>query len=251
MSDWTVLAGYFPSFAYGFMRVLGALAFMPIEGMTGGWGVKFSLALLFAPLLIWPLTGEATTLSAQALLADFAVGMALGLPSALSVQALGALGDFIDSARGQNLSELYSPLNGTSAGVTSVLLQKYSFALLLLVGALELVIVQVVESQSLWRLGAVGSEALGNLGMHLVRMTVLSIWQFCQISFPFVVAFLAVDLCSIYILKLTPGINLIGEVFLAKSVLAFYGIYLLSLGNLAKDAWALQAWAERALGLSV
>lgn len=216
-----------PSIVCLFMRILGALACLPFEGVASGWWLRFCAASVLSLTLIWGQNVSPINLSSSALIGDFLLGLSVGLPLALSVQAYSALGDFIDSARGQNMSEMYSPLNGNSSSLTSSLLQHYSFSLLLFTGALDVLVSQVFKSMQMQSLGSIAAENYSDLGQHFIHMAIYSIYHFSFLAVPFAVIFLCLDLCMIFLAKLIPGLSLLSEMFLAKSALAFCAIYYL------------------------
>jgi flagellar biosynthesis protein FliR len=91
-------------------RCFGALVVLPCGEFTS-LGPKLFLALVFAAAIQPPLGGEAA-LSVVTLVRELFVGLALGLPCRLAVEAVELLGEVLDAARGQTISSIVDPIHG-------------------------------------------------------------------------------------------------------------------------------------------
>lgn len=223
MEPWQLLtAGFVPAF----VRALGMVVLLPIERDLAGWLGGFSFAALLG-VFFAPQVAAGAAFSWGALPFEFITGGILALPLALSIAAAVMFGELIDVARGQSLSELYDPLNGSSSSTLAILFRQYLWISLLLSGMLEVLLTAFSKSFNalpdagllVSKLTEIAPLMLSRIGQTLTELLILLV--------PLVLAFFFIEMLMGFFSKALPRVSLQTESFLIKSGMAYLFLHFL------------------------
>ncbi len=209
------VAEYLRTLGPVFLRTLGMFALIPLELGFQGTLFKISLAAVFALAFSYDLH-IATVVSPSSLAFEFFLGMTLSLPFALVISAAKVLGDLFDTARGQSIADMLDPLHGASSSYTGILLQSFSFATLLSVGALDSIVRSLALSLKTLPLSLQAADFTAN-ALALINFVAASMNAAFFAFLPFALVFFAIEFTCAYLSKLLPRVSLQAESFLLKS----------------------------------
>lgn len=198
-------------------RAVGLTALLPI-GMTGGFFLKFLIALMLtAPVppvssaaISWPGIGF-----------EIVLGIALSLPLLAAHQLCGLLGGALDALRGETIGSIFDPQRNEAVSTYSALFSEFSWAALLLVGALDQSVAVFYRSLDF---APLGQKTFSGIIALLKRELPL----FADLAGPCVnillasaIIFLTVEAAFALIQKFFPRLQLDKEIFLLKTALGF------------------------------
>lgn len=166
------------------------------------------------------------------LVAEFGLGLALGLGLLIFVSALPLAGQIIDQQLGVSLGEIFNPDLGTTSTLTGQLLHLLGVVVFLLVGGHLLILESLVESFQVLPLGY--ASVSPSLIMLLQALVQQSLALAIQIAAP-VLATLAVVGLSLGIAgRAVPQLNILVVGFPVRIAvgLMIFGLAALSMGNL-------------------
>jgi len=202
-------------------RALGMLALLPL----GAAGLQIVSRLLLAVLLAvlaHSTGGVAGYVGAGGLLAEFLVGILLGLPVALVLEMASMLSEFFDHSRGQTLGSLYEPLTLNPESQLGVLVRSFLWANLVWAGTLDTVIGNYFRSLSDLPGSAVSLDLLPSLAVVLagasLRIAGAAFWG----CLPLLGVLLTIDLLAGLASRLLQHTSLWCEVFQLKTLIGLW-----------------------------
>ena len=208
---WTALPGFF--------RTLGMSACFPLPIDLGGVLSRVSISLAFS-LLFLADQGQVGTNLLFASLAEFSVGVILGLPVLLMVQGASMAGELFDALRGQTIAAMYESILETPASLMSGLYSRCCWLSMLRIGVFEECLRTLGQSFAQIKAGGATDFLLGSSQAHL-NLIVFSIRSSFSLVLPFALLFVLSDLCIAMVEKALPGMELYCEALQLRSLLGF------------------------------
>ncbi|NLF24902.1 MAG: flagellar biosynthetic protein FliR [Deltaproteobacteria bacterium] len=222
------LAGFWAAF----FRSLGVLALLPFGSVLESCLRRVMFALVLGALLA-SFAGGSSSDGLVALSANFLVGVLVGLPFAIAVEAGGMLGELFDSGRGQNLASFYDPLSDIQQSQLAVCSKLMVWATLLISGALERVVLTLKQSFAILPCSEDLLTRLPEIGMRLLIVLDFAFTGTVALFLPLALVFLLSDCLVGGLSKILPGANFYGDSFQLKS---YVGLLLLVV--LVHDDWS-------------
>lgn len=199
-----------------FARALGVVAFLPLEFIGQGMGLRLLLALLLA-LSGLPFVHPGAESSLFSYVTEFLVGFLIALPVVLLVHAADLWGDLFESLRGQTSGSIADPLFQGETSHLALLTKNFLWIGLIGAGVFETTLVQFIRSFSIF-----GTEL--ELWRKALRLFVEVMSGAMLFVVPFAIVFLAVESIALLAAKLLPSVPLNNEIFAAKMALGFMGL---------------------------
>ncbi len=227
------------SIAACFLRSIAAMAVLPLGGDLLSLGLKLYLAALCAFCLVPTVDNFSLSVTVFVLFENLVLGMILGLPLVLAVQAAEWVGELFDSARGQTMGAILDPAQGAPSMV-SLSAASVARATLLGAGVLPSFVLRLHESLVAFPLLNPFSESIQFVGEKLAVFLAVYCSEVLRSGVPLALLFLAIECVFAVAAKLLPGISLSTESFALK----------LGLGFLILRALAGSTLSEAALGLA-
>lgn len=208
-----ILAPFLP----GFLRSSGLFSVvLPSLGLNSPVRIG-ALAMLLAFIL--PVVPDLVTVSS--LSGDFAIGVLLGLPTALCLSFAGQYGELIDVVRGQTLGSILDPLSRASVAPLAMLYRYWLWTTLLAGGLLTGLLKNISDSLKTIPATYLFRANLPELGEKIVDAAVAQFQLVAVAIAPVIIAVIGVELVLMALTKLVPQVNLQGEGFLLKMLAVF------------------------------
>ena len=202
-------------------RALGMLALLPL----GSAGLQIVSRLLLAVLLaVLALSLERVSgcVGVGGLIAEFLVGILLGLPVALVLETASMLSEFFDHSRGQTMGSLYDPLTLNSESQLGVLVRSFLWANLVWAGTLDTVIGNYFRSLSDIPSAAVSLDLLPSLAVALASAALSIAASAFWGCLPLLGVLLAMDLLAGLASRLLQHTSLWCELFQLKTLVGLW-----------------------------
>jgi flagellar biosynthetic protein FliR len=210
------------AYVYILLRTLGMLlVVLSIGGSSVGHTARVGLAFVVVFSLIDRRTSPVLTWSTISAAAELGLGLMLGLPSILVLQASRMWGEMFDTGRGQSLGAMYDPLSGTSSQVMSQCIGSWVTAALLLMGLLPNLILSLASSLLLIAPGTVTVQRIASLASVILNTVGTSLTFGMMIYLPLGLSFLIVDIFGGFVSRLLPRFAIHAESFAARTVVGF------------------------------
>ena len=228
-------ASFFAQFGPVFCRAIGMIAILPWGNSSLPLNLRVTLAAGLS-LLVSGTLPEISPLTTSSLVGELIVGLALGIPLALAVQAFAMAGEMIDVARGQQIAALYDPLADLQTSPCSVLFGNFAWVAALCSGLLDSLIVSFVKSFSLVPLAsAFGTSNLNSIASGILTQIPLLLGGIFGALMPLIGMMLAVDLAIGFVSKFIPQLALQSEAFQIKLLVSMLGVIALSRIDIGRE----------------
>ena len=228
-------ASFFAQFGPVFCRAIGMIAILPWGNSSLSLNLRVTLAAGLS-LLVSGTLPEISPLTTSSLVGELIVGLALGIPLALAVQAFAMAGEMIDVARGQQIAALYDPLADLQTSPCSVLFGNFAWVAALCSGLLDSLIVSFVKSFSLVPLAsAFGTSNLNSIASGILTQIPLLLGGIFGALMPLIGMMLAVDLAIGFVSKFIPQLALQSEAFQIKLLVSMLGVIALSRIDIGRE----------------
>ena len=199
----------------GWIRLLGALALLPLGEGLRGTSLKCGIALILALLLTdtsRPPDGTRISLGYE-----FLIGLVMSLPVALLAEFCANAGELFDLGRGQSIGALYDPWSAASSPVAAVLLRSGFWVVFLGSGMFVEYLACIAESINRFPPDIDRIKA----GESSVKLFVLlgdSLNSLFLFFLPIGAAFALIELTSALLVRSVPQLLGQGEIFGLKSL---------------------------------
>ena len=228
-------ASFFAQFGPVFCRAIGMIAILPWGNSSLSLNLRVTLAAGLS-LLVSGTLPEISPLTTSSLVGELIVGLALGIPLALAVQAFAMAGEMIDVARGQQIAALYDPLADLQTSPCSVLFGNFAWVAALCSGLLDSLIISFVRSFSLVPLdSAFGTSNLKSIASGILTLIPLLLGGIFGALMPLIGMMLAVDLAIGFVSKFIPQLALQSEAFQIKLLDSMLGVIALSRIDIGRE----------------
>lgn len=208
LDPWTMLQ----QLAVHAIRAAVALALLPVFApkiMPALVNGVLVLAIVFPVVAASPVQGLPADVLAITVVREAAVGGVIGLGFGAFCSALQAVGDLIDQQTGASFAQTVDPLSGSgNTSVTSLLLDRVFFAVLMLAGLLPVMADTLYLSYRLWPVGeplpGLASRvplALLEYGAGVVNMALL-------LAGPVMLVLFVVDVCLALLGRSAPQLEI-------------------------------------------
>lgn len=199
-----------------FVRCVGAVSLLPLDGGLAGILQRGVLAAVLAIFLMGVITGG-TDWQAAELVLEFLVGLIVSLPAALVPASMAMALETVDTARGQNASELYDPVNGHNTAVSGMIGRYLGWAVLFSSGVALHQCAMLCATFAVVPPGDAGRLLTAATGIELLRWITALLVDFSLWLAPLLMLFVGIDLILGVLGKLLPGVSLQGEGLLLKT----------------------------------
>lgn len=201
------------------LRALGLVAILPFgDGLM--LVTRSAMAFGLSLLCIDVVPPTSTGLDPAAVLLQFGVGIALGLPAAIVTECLAIAGELIDNGRGQNQANVYEPLHNQTVSYLALFGKHFTWYVLLALGVLPALVGNFVRSFAVIPVTA-GFTTMAPISMEALLFLTEALGSTFLLILPFATLFLLIEIAAGFVSKGSSRSGLSGEVFLVKSTLAF------------------------------
>jgi hypothetical protein len=206
-------------FLANFFRALGLISFLPLDWLTAGYGLK--LILSFVLTVVGSLGISSRIISSPLEIPlEFFIGFTQILPLLLILHTVELLADLIESARGQTLATVFSPLMQSESCILPILLRGAFWSLLLQAGVIPQIIANYFagltmsfDDFNLW------NTALRNC-LEILPLGMIAALPFCYLL-------LIIELGIIILSKIVPSLSLDCVAFFCRMLITGSGVLIL------------------------
>ena len=228
-----------PGIAMAASRALGLVAMVPFTSVPQLAVLRvsfaFGLALAFGQVLPQAARFEAggtgdsaqvpwtphNDLSVGGILGEFLVGLSLGLPAALVVNAASMWAEIVDGVRGQTTATFFDPLTERQETAFVTLVRSLVLASILVLGLGEALVCAYAQSFSALPLGSLSLSMMREGAMQIFKVVLGSLDVVTTAAFPLAVIGAVVEAALALLAKVLPQEGFSHESFLLKSALLF------------------------------
>ncbi|MCO6430209.1 MAG: flagellar biosynthetic protein FliR [Deltaproteobacteria bacterium] len=221
-----MLEGYFYFLVHIFFRSLGAICLLPIGEGVSGFSRHITLAAGMA-IFLSPLDAYSLQPGFASISRELAIGLLLGLPAVLAIEAMRTLGELFDTGRGQSMAAMYDPASSLSSSQTGFLFQKCALVFLLVAGILEHIIAALYQSMGDVPAGTAHTLSVAGSASSVMAIVVSTAAASFSVYLLFAALFLICDICVLFLSKAVPGCSFLCEAFQLRSLAGFSGVVLL------------------------
>jgi|GEM_PF-4338506 len=209
-----------------FFRAIGLITILPfgdgVMGTAQRIGLAAGIALCFGPhaTVGADLVGRSPAeLSWMIALAEFCIGILIGLPLAIICECAASWGELFDLTRGQNMAAIFDPANGQSSSTVATMMRYGCITLLFGAGVLTGTIIGFGQSLVLIPPGSVSSLDLMATAQSVLVLIAAMLRGLFSSFLPLAVVFICVEIAFGVLSKTRSGLAVAAESFTVKTVL--------------------------------
>ena len=208
-----------PGLGLSACRAIGLFAILPFTSVPQVAALKFSMALGLALTFGGP--SAALDVSVVEMISEFLIGVSLGLPAALVVNAAAMWAELVDGIRGQTMASFYDPISEREETAFVSLARSLVLASLLVLGLGEALVKAYHESFSLLPVAGLTLAKASDGATHIMRAVLGSLTAVTSAVIPLVVIGAVIEAAVAMISRFMPQGGFSHEGFILKSLVLF------------------------------
>ena len=217
-------------FPFVFLRAIGTLALLPLDGAFRGALKKLAAAVLMAFLFV-PFAHAPTSTASASYFGEIFIGLLLIFPLVLCLHGAAMLGELFDVGRGQSIASFYDPVSNLQQSQMGMFFKEFLWLQFLLAGGLLAYMDCFALSLQKIPAATVPLELSQKTGHTFLLLQVNFLTQIMIAALPLAVIFLFANLMGAFAARVLPQLALYQEVFLLSTILGFFYLWHALLGT--------------------